>query len=278
MLISYVDESGTCETFKPEVLDSTPVFVVVGVHVPESRQKTLTMDFLKLKEEFVPQLAGGKLTDLITAEMKGDSLRRDLRRERATRNTKRRALSILSRTLGLLEEHNCLLSGRVVNKPAERVLDDRKEYGRALQHLASALNSQCAASRVSGLLLLDSRTKVKNEGNVHTITTGRFRSGGDIYPRLMEGPVFGHSDTHVPLQIADIIASGLLFPIACRVYSSAPETSPHRSLQYDQLKPKFGARLQALEYRYHNKDGERRGGFQVQDLENQRPTHLLFRD
>ena len=30
--------------------------------------------------------------------------------------------------------------------------------------------------------------------------------------------MFGHSDAHVALQIADIVASALLFPMACAAY------------------------------------------------------------
>lgn len=236
------------------------------------------MDYIRLKKEFVPHLATRKLTEVIAHEYKGDALRRAIRSTRASRNTGRRALLFIDHTLRLLEEHGCRVMGKVVVKPAGHDFDDRRVYGQALRELATTFDSQCAGSRTAGLMILDSRTKVKNEGNVHTITTGRFRAGGDEFPRLLEAPVSGHSDTHVPLQRADVVASAVVFPTACLVYSEANAASPHMSPKYEQLKRHFGSRLQALEHRYVGSDGVNRGGFQVIDPIHQRPTHLLFRD
>jgi hypothetical protein len=69
-----------------------------------------------------------------------------------------------------------------------------------------------------GLVVLDSRTKVKNTGNADVITTQIFRQGGDPFQQFVEVPVFGHSDSHVVLQIADIIASTVVFPAACSAF------------------------------------------------------------
>lgn len=70
----------------------------------------------------------------------------------------------------------------------------------------------------TGLMILDSRTKVKNVGSVHGIITRKFKSGGDNLANLIESPVFGHSDSHIGLQLADIVASAGIFPMACAAY------------------------------------------------------------
>lgn len=280
MFLCYVDESGDTEAFDPAVPGSTPVFVIAGVSVPTHVQKSLTMDFIRLKQEFEPSLAkvGRPLTDSIRYEVKGSKLRSDIKGDRKSRNTRRRALQFIGRTLDLLNLHGCRVMGKVVVKADGFDTPDKREYPKAIQELAVTFNSQCGASSTKGLMILDSRTKVKNEGNVHSITTRRFRVGGDYYPNLIEAPVFGHSDTHVPLQIVDIVASAIIFPTACIQYGDLDLASPHAHPRYADIRTEFGARLSKLEHRYVDPEGVTRGGFQVIDPVGRRPTHLLFRD
>lgn len=89
--------------------------------------------------------------------------------------------------------------------------------------------------------------------------------------------MFGHSDSRVPLQIADIIASALVFPIACSVYCSTYDWNAHVRPEYLSLRDRFGSRLQGLEYRYVASDGRRSGGFEVEDRIARQPSHLLLR-
>lgn len=280
MLFCYVDESGTCEPYRPADPGSTPVFVLAGITVTSAQQRGLTMDYVRLKKEFEPQLQREErsLSDLIKFEIKGARLRQDLSRERRNRNARRRAIAYLDRTIGLLEQYGCRILGKVVVKAPEIDIDDKKEYPKAIQEIAITFNSQAAGSRLEGIMILDSRTKVKNEGNVHAITTRRFRAGGDYYPNLHEAPVFGHSDTHIPLQIADLLASALIFPIACYQFTDEAPLNRHRHERFNELRDRFGERLASLEHRYVNGEGLNRGGFQVVDSVNHRATHLLFRE
>jgi hypothetical protein len=237
------------------------------------------MGYVRLKKEFEPQLQreDRKLSDLIKFEIKGSKLRRDVRSDRGGRNVRRRALGFLDKTVRLLEEHECRLMGKIIVKTDVRPLDDKREYPKAVQEVARSFDSQAGERGTKGMIILDSRTKVKNEGNVHAITTGRFKQGGDQYPHLIEAPVFGHSDTHVPLQIADILASGIMFPIACLEYTEPRHDNIHRHENYRMIKDLLGTRLAHIEHRYLNSDGINRGGFQVIDPVQRRGTHLLFR-
>lgn len=273
----FIDESGDAAVCSPEHPDAPPVFVLAGVTVPADKAKSLTWGFLQLKKAFEPSLARVQFSDLVRHEIKGATLRKDLRA--SGRKRRRRAVGILDKTLSLLEANDCLLAGKVIVKETGRPVNDTSVYAKAVQHLATTLEASLAASGTEGILVLDSRTKVKNEGNVHSITTQRFRTGGDAFPHLLEAPVFGHSDTHVPLQIADLVASALIFPLACHVYCAEHTWCRHvdGAEHFGALRERFGSRLQNLEYRYIDRTGRRVGGFHVEDHHDHQPTHLLFR-
>ncbi|MCL2780069.1 MAG: DUF3800 domain-containing protein [Actinomycetia bacterium] len=67
------------------------------------------------------------------------------------------------------------------------------------------------------------------------MTTRRYRHGGGrggLYPQLVESPVFGHSDTHVLLQIADVLASALIYSCACAAYLPPTPGDPHLDPAY----------------------------------------------
>ena len=75
MHLCYLDESGSAETYTQLQPSSTPAFVLVGVSVPAARQKSLAMEFLRLKQQFEPHLVGARLTDVIRHEVKGSRIR-----------------------------------------------------------------------------------------------------------------------------------------------------------------------------------------------------------
>ncbi|MEV2265794.1 DUF3800 domain-containing protein [Nonomuraea africana] len=48
--------------------------------------------------------------------------------------------------------------------------------------------------------------------------TQKWRTGGDPFAPLSEVPLFAASDNHAGLQIADLLASTLVFPMAASAY------------------------------------------------------------
>lgn len=127
-------------------------------------------------------------------------------------------------------------------------------------------------------MILDARTKAKNVPSVNSITTQRFRTGGNAYPHLVESPVFGHSDAHVLLQLADILVSALLFPMACAGFCLCLLDNTHPSSKYLEVRERYGQRLRLLEHRYLTADGRRAGGIRVRDHMNHQPTRAIFED
>lgn len=91
--LCFVDDSGDAEALRPTPPDSPPVFVRVGMTVPQSDVSSLTWDYPCLGKELIPSPAGVQLSELISYEMTGATLRKDLRRDRGGRNVRRRTSS-----------------------------------------------------------------------------------------------------------------------------------------------------------------------------------------
>jgi hypothetical protein len=182
---------------------------------------------------------------------------------------------VLDRTVDLLEGVNAALTGHVWVKPIGQSLQSSR-YALAIATMSGDFQSQLAAANTSGIVILDARTKTKNVPNVHAITTRKFRASGDPFPLIAESPVFGHSDSHVGLQVADLVASALLFPLACFAYCDDLQWNTHVHPAYEKVRDRYSSRLLALEHRYLASNGSRRGGIVVSDLRNHRPSLALF--
>jgi hypothetical protein len=89
-------------------------------------------------------------------------------------------------------------------------------------------------------------------------------------------PTFGHSDNHVGIQIADLLCSALLFPIAAQTYCTGHVNNVHVQAGYGLLKTRFGTQLSALQHRFQDGGGRWRGGIVVNDRLTQRSGAHLF--
>lgn len=241
----------------------------------EAKLKSLIWGYLNLKKKFENSVlnSSSKLSDVIRHEIKGSNLRSDIRR--GSHRQLRRAFGILDHVVSLLEENNVMVVGYVHVKcdnkgPRSGVYPD------AVARLAHEFEAQLAAASTSGVMILDARTKSKNVPSVHTITTRKFKAGGDCLAHLVESPVFGHSDSHVGVQIADLLVSALIFPMACSAYCGDVVNNVHPHKNYDQIRARYGARIRALEHRYQDACGERRGGIVVFDTRNRRKSVELY--
>jgi hypothetical protein len=234
------------------------VFVIGGVIVREECQLDVVKRFLTLKRSSNPnRFAGAQLSDVIRGEVKGNDLRTDIRSE--SRNRRRAATHFLDETLKLLSDFNCRLIARVIVKKEDEKYRDDDLYPVATRWLCRTFHENLVAEKRSGLVVLDSRTKVKNVPNAVGVLTQRLKNSGDPFPRLLDSPVFGHSDLHVMLQIADVVVSGLVFPIACIAYSSQLTWNTHSDPRYNALRERYGSKLRDLQFRYQQV-GEWRGG------------------
>lgn len=280
MLLCYVDESGDEQPLKNPT--DPPVLVLADVVVDHTRVRKLTFDFLQLKKTFHPTIAKPDvpLSELIRFEIKGSDLRRNVRE--GSRNQRRAVIGFLDSLLGLLDSANAKLVGKIHVKGAHPL--SRWVYPNAVAAISRQFEAQLqVANDARGAMILDARTKTKNVPAVrvnppHRMTTERFRSGGDPYHHLVESPVFGHSDAHVAIQVADLVASALLFPIACAAYSNCLIHNVHLNDKYMDLRTRYGTRLRSFEHRYTKASGKQAGGIEVCDHLNNQPSLALYDD
>lgn len=191
------------------------------------------------------------------------------------RRLRRQALGFLDSLLALLEKRQARLVGRLWIKGIGQPFNGRAVYTSSMQHIFRYFEHLLAASSEIGMVVADSRTKPQNTVVAHSILTQKFASGGDSYPHIAEMPVYGHSENHVGLQVADLLCSSLLFPMAAASYCTGHVSSVHVRPGFALLSARYGRRVRALQYRY--REGEVfRGETTVSDAIAERSGRLLF--
>ncbi|MGW3162744.1 DUF3800 domain-containing protein [Streptomyces sp. NPDC001142] len=277
MHLCYIDEAGNGQTLDPAKPDAPPVLVIGGFTVPRSQVKELTWAFLKVKKHYRPQLQHvTHLSELIQHEIKGSDVRKNLRA--GNHSWRRAAMELVSSLLDILERHDARLLARVWIKEEGLAFNESGVYPTSVGSLTETFQAQLAHEHSRGMMVLDSRTKVKNAPNVHCVTTRKYRTGGDGLRGIIESPVFGHSDTHTLLQVSDLVVSSLLFPIACHAYLNDLKWNVHCDDAYAPLREEFGERLKKLQFRYQDASGKWRGGIVVSDRRTAQSSSLMFGD
>lgn len=152
-------------------------------------------------------------------------LRRALRSSR--RDDRRHALGFLDRIVSLLEANDARIIGRVWVKEPGAGLNPDSSYAYAIQDLAKHFDHHLSETADVGLVPCDSRLHPQNRQVSHSIFTFKHRVSGDRLPNLVETPTFGVSDNHIGLQLADLLAGAVIFPIACRTYCGGSPVTPH---------------------------------------------------
>lgn len=277
MHICYVDEAGCTGALPSAASDIQPVFALVGLFVPVAAVKQLTVDWMQLKQRHFPGLLAAnpapRFHDWMKAEVKGSEIRR--RAKMPSRNSRRFATHFIGQALDLMETHHVRIAGRVFIKPIGGPFGGIAVYTSATQGICATFQSYLSHHKTSGLVIADGRTKALNATLSHSIFTQRHSARGDPYPGLLEAPTFGHSDNHAGLQLADIVCSALLFPIAAQVCSAVHLTDhTHCSPQFLALRDLFGQRLRALQWLYG--PAGQSGGITLKDQLNRRRVTCLF--
>lgn len=227
------------------------------------------MEFLRLKQRLLPQLQrqGTQLSDLIRHEVKGAGLRKDIRDGRRSR---RSAFAMLDEVLRLLERYKAQVVAEVQIKPAHGLTRDA--YPIAVQAILHRIDVASRNEVPHLLVVMDSRTKSKNNPTVHRLATQKFKSGSASFGRLLETPLFGHSDAHPLLQIADIIASAFMVVCATDAFVGGEATNTG----YAMARQRYAPSLQALQVERSSKGIREPLGIKVSDHVDQKPTAELF--
>lgn len=248
---------------------------IVGLIADTSVIPALTREFLALKRLHFPgRFSTGPALDHILVEIKGSEILQMTRAQ--SRNKRRQAHRFRLGLLDLVEAHGCRVIGRVWIKEPGKSLHPQKDYGYAVQKISTHFTQFLVVQNSVGIVVADGRTHQANRRVAHSIFTQKWRTGGDPYPALRDVPLFAASDNHAGLQIADLIASTLVFPMAASAYCTPQRANPHSSGLYKDVRSEFGVRLQNLQYRYRSETGRWQGGLAVCDYVGKRPGSLLF--
>lgn len=183
---------------------------------------------------------------------------------------------MLNEVVTLMEEYDVHLVGRIWIKEPTRPLKPRETYTFSVQDLGKHFDRFLEERDSQGLILCDSRDHAQDIHVAHSLFTQKHKASGDALPRLLEPVVFGRSDNHVGLQLADIVCSSMLFPIAARVYCSGSTSIKHSHPRFEELRTRYAARLRERRYAYTDESGRTRGGVTVSDQLGRKPSGLLF--
>jgi hypothetical protein len=250
--------------------------VLLGTILDAAAVPALTRDFLDLKRRHFPgRFNSGHALDHILVEVKGSEILQMTRSD--SRNKRRQAERFRADLLDLVEAHQCRIVGRVWVKEPTLGMDAASSYCYAVQDIARHFGQLMQSEDELGVLIADGRDHHTNLQVAHSIFTQKWRTGGDPYASLREVPLFAASDNHAGLQIADLLASTLVFPMAVAAYCPPRPGFAHSSPRYNQVRASFGERLSQLQYRYRDETGKWRGGLVVSDRIAHQPGSRLFR-
>jgi len=249
LFICYVDEAG-CPGALPNANSIIqPVLVICGIIIEHTKLSDLTHDFLNIKRRFYPNVFSRfRYLDCVKQEIKGADIRNLLKGDR---NQKRFALSFIDGILEILERYSTAIIGRVWIKPIALPFNGIAVYTSSVQGIATCFQSFLVDRGNRGIIVADSRDPLGNINVSHSIFTQKYKPGRDPFDRILEMPLYGHSDNHAMIQLADLLVSAIIFPISTGVFCSGYLTNTmHHHAEFLTIRAKFGARLENLQYRF----------------------------
>lgn len=243
MYLMYIDEAGYPGSLGLNDPNIQPALSVGGLVIAANRVSDLTKGWIDIKQRFFPHRLPreGVYLDWQTLEIKGNEVRKNARSSR--RRESRQAKTFLHATLNLLEDLEAFFISRTYIKVPGAHFDGIAAYTFSVQYLCERLQAQLSHMNVSGLVIADSRRKGQNSNASHSVFTQKYRAAGDPLPNLLETIVFGHSDNHAGLQIADILVSALVFPISVYAFMNGQVNNLHIHPEYEFLARGFVPRL-----------------------------------
>jgi hypothetical protein len=273
LYICYIDESGGFE-IPGSSGGATPLMVIAGLIIDVDGLNAVTNKLIDAKRIFYPNLCPPPHSlDDIQAEVKGSDIRKGLRS--TARNDRRHGMRFLEGIVRTFETDSTAIIGRIWIKEVGVAMQPSSSYAYAIQDMARLFERFLAEKESLGAMICDSRMHNQNSMVSHSIFTQKHRSGGDPLAHIMDVPTFGSIKNHAGLQLADFLASSLLFPIAARVYCSHLWNDVHTSPHFDAVRTAFSKRLAVLEYSFVE-TGRTKGGVVVSDKLRRLPSSLIF--
>lgn len=275
MHICYIDESGDSQPIQSDVDNKQPMLVVAGLFVDAQNISRITSEFIHLKRQFYPNLFKHEkhALNVLLKEIKGSDLRRDIRHHPANHHETEHHFKFLDGILRICKKYEIRLVARVWVKNYGQALVDQSIYTITAQQIAKRFQYFLIEQSSRGMIIADFRDPARNRYVAHSIFTQKHKlgTGGDSYPSIEEAAVFGISDNHACLQIADLICSTLLYPIAGRTVCKETFNNVHTHPHYDAIVQRYSRRISAMQY-HCSEGGQRRWGITVDDPHNRRTS------
>jgi hypothetical protein len=181
--------------------------------------------------------------DFARREIKGASLRKIIRKkgDRAQRQVK-----FVDAVFGLLQSHDSRVMASIWVKEPGKPFDGQAVYTTSVQRQIAKIHRFVEPDGSQLAVIADSRNSYLNSVVAHSVFTQKYRHAGDPYPRMPETPTFGHSENHAGLQIADIILSTVVWPMAAYAYQFGRINSSLVRREDSYFTHRFGKRLRLL--------------------------------
>lgn len=266
--VCYLDETGCLGALPTNTSDIQPVFVLTALFVDETKIRDLSKQFVALKVKYYPARFAHLQHDLeaMRVELKGAELKKSLRGKNgaAAQQTAQRFLDDL---LELVKASGCRLVSRVWIKGIGAPFKGASIYSKTTQKFAAYFELYLREKEHKGIIAADFRDPGRNSVISHAIFSQKFKRGmkGDAYPSIIEAPFYGISNNHAGLQIADLISSALICPMATFVYCTGHVNNVHVDAKDKDILARYKNRVRSLEFRKFTKK-KKHYGISVLDL------------
>lgn len=212
MHICYIDEAG-CPGYLPaNNTEIQPILIIAGLALPKEALDSIGRQFIKIKQQYLygETKPNFRHQDVLN-ELKGADLRKDIREGIKAKADK--AHKLAHQILEILVTHGAELYGQVIIKVPDDKFDGTRLYADAMMRIAKDYHQLLDKELSNGLIVADFRESEIN-GKVSQPISLAMWEQKNTFPRFELPPTFGNSNSHVGLQIADIIISTLLMPLA----------------------------------------------------------------
>lgn len=187
----------------------------------------------------------------IAPEIKGSELRRRIGDAKAE--------AALDSMLQICRDYDVKVLARVHVKVPGTESKGEAIYNRAVELSCIRFHERLEAIDHQGMVVADNRELVPNEAAAHSIHDEKFLGPHDKLPRIADIPTFGQSQNHIGLQLADLICSALIYPIArARLLGDTQRD--------DAFVDRFAPQLEELQARYVDTPAKTLDGVWVGDL------------
>lgn len=279
MHVCFIDESGDSGSFNNGDPNANPFFIICGLIIDAQSIHSLTIDFLKARERFFPNhfQSCANFLDQILVEIKGQDLRKFIRA--GNQRQRRLAFGFIDRCIKLLLSYRVKLLGVAIIKNFDAKYNDSIFYGSSIQYIATHFNHFLQCHDECGVIVADGRRKAQNKITTHSVFTQLHKHNGSAFPAIHLDIVFSHSNNSALIQLADIVCSGVVFPMVADAYNLHLFDFPnvHNSPAYFHMRMRYMEEIKKMQYRYS--EGEyMAGGLSVRDFTHlKRKSNLLFK-